>query len=157
TDLFVRPTEQSSDIGAALLHAALPDDGTRRCTYSSSDHRALALYARSGMRPRYPQFSLRAEIATLRSLPASDVAVVEADPDDPELLRWDAELGGRSRPQELSYWRAHCRALPLWLQRNEHTIGYAIIQRRSAGFVWYPHAWTIGPLGVREAEDALPS
>src|SRR5215510_14516476 len=108
------------------------------------------------MRPRYPQLSLRAEAATLRPLPFSPVVVVEAAPEDPELLRWDNELSGRSRPQELSYWLAECQAQPLWLQRDGRAIGYAIVQRRSAGFVWYPEAWALGPLGVRHASDALP-
>jgi GNAT superfamily N-acetyltransferase len=155
TDLFVRPHEQSSGIGATLLRAALPDDASHRCTYAASDHRALALYARAGMRPRYPQCALLGEVATLRPLPPSTIDVVAAGAGDPELQRWDAELGGRTRPQEFAYWLAECQALPLWLQRDGRTIGYALVQRRSAGFVWHPEAWTIGPLGVRDPADAL--
>ncbi len=51
TDLFVRPDQQSSQLGRTLLQHVLPQNGQIRCTMSSTDPRALALYIRSGMRP----------------------------------------------------------------------------------------------------------
>jgi GNAT superfamily N-acetyltransferase len=156
TDLFVHPAEQSHGTGALLLRAALPDEGSPRCTYASSDPRALALYARAGLRPLRPTCSLRASTADLRSLPASDVTLDAADPADPALARWDDESVGFVRPQERAYWYGACRAQPMWLRRGDATLGYVFIQRYSDGTVWYPDAWTLSPLGVRDPADALP-
>lgn len=157
TDLFVRPEVQSSRIGAALLRAALPDDGGVRCTYASSDHRALSLYTRAGMQPRYPQCGLRAAADRIRPLGATAVTLGEAAPTDPELARWDAEICGRHRPQEFAYWLDECDAVSCWLRRGDRTVGYAVLQRRSDGAIWHPEACTVGPLGVRERADAVPA
>jgi GNAT superfamily N-acetyltransferase len=155
TDLFVRPDEQSRGVGSLLLRTALPDDGSWRCTSASSDPRALALYARAGLRPLRPTCALRAVTVELRPLMASDVTLDEADPADPALARWDAEIAGFARPQEHAYWYTTCRALPMWLRRGDATLGYAFVQRYSDGAVWHPDAWTLGPLGVSNPTDAL--
>src|SRR5207245_1952023 len=100
SELFVRPSEQSHHIGTALLQHILPRDERILCTLSSADHRALALYIRAGMRPRWPNFCLRANAPAPDALPEMDVTVVEGRPDDPELVEWDAEIGGRERPED---------------------------------------------------------
>ena len=101
TDLFVRPTQQSNQLGKTLLHAVLPQSTLTRCTESSSDPRALALYIREGMRPQWPLFGLRLQ-KPLREMPLiHDVKIVEADVNDSELIRWDAQISGRLRPLEL--------------------------------------------------------
>ena len=51
-DLFVLPGQQSAGLGSALLRRVLPREGALRCTASSGDPRAQALYIRWGMRPR---------------------------------------------------------------------------------------------------------
>jgi GNAT superfamily N-acetyltransferase len=103
TDLFVRPDVQSGGIGQALLHAVLPIDALVTCTLESSDPRAQALYIRAGMLPQWPNYWLLGESSRLR-LAASDIEVVEATPDDGELLRWDREIAGRDRPQDHHFW-----------------------------------------------------
>jgi GNAT superfamily N-acetyltransferase len=153
TDLFVRPEQQSSQLGRILLSHVLPQDNLIHCTMSSTDSRALALYIRAGMRPQWPHFVLRLEKPVREDSPITEIEIVEAVPDDPELVRWDAEASGRSRPLDSQYWVTSQRAVPLWFRRNGQTIGYGYV-RLGAGSFWYPNGCTIGPIGVKESEDA---
>ena len=101
TDLFVYPNQQSAGMGQTLLQHVLPTIANGiRCTLSSTDPRALALYIRAGMLPQWPHFPLLLENATQARIPATDLKVVEAHADDPELLTWDAQVSGRRRPQD---------------------------------------------------------
>ena len=154
TDLFVRPEQQSSRLGQTLLQYVLPplEDGVR-CTMSSTDPRALALYIRSGMRPQWPHFYLRLAESTPAHRLNMDLEVVEADAHDPELVRWDTQVSGRHRPQDLAYWVDGQRAAPLWFRRDGETVGYGYV-RLGAGTLWNPGACTLGPIGTRTAEDA---
>src|SRR5437762_11803479 len=79
TDLFVQPTQQSGQLGKTLLHAVLPQDDLVHCTMSSSDPRALALYIRAGMRPRWPHFALRLEKPARNMSLTPDIAIIDAD------------------------------------------------------------------------------
>lgn len=146
TDLFVQPAHQSRGIGGALLRAILPPGDLTRCTLASSDPRALSRYIRAGMRPRWQNFWLLAESATLR-LPPGDVRVAAADPADPDLLAWDRRFSGRDRPNDHRFWREQQGGIPLWLVRGDQRLGYAYI-RFADGPIWHPHAATIGPVGT---------
>jgi GNAT superfamily N-acetyltransferase len=152
-ELFVRRAERSTGIGARLLREILPTSGTVRCTLSSRDPRALALYVRAGMRPRWPNVWLRAPAAGLGAAGGGGVRVVEAAPGDPELVRWDAQVSGRPRPEEHAYWAAQA-AVPLWFERRGARIGYAYVQTRDDS-PWPPPAATVGPIGAGTAADAL--
>jgi GNAT superfamily N-acetyltransferase len=153
-DLFVRRAEQSHRLGGALLRAVLPTDARVLCTCASTDIRALALYTRAGMRPRWPHLWLCGHSNALGALDAHGVRTVEADPADPALLDWDAEIGGRQRPDDHAYWVQHTSAVPLWFCREARTIGYGYAQQRSDESLWYPDATTLGPLGARTPGDA---
>ena len=153
TDLFVKPTQQSNQLGKTLLRAVLPQNTHIRCTESSSDPRALALYTREGMRPQWPYFGLRLQKPVREMASNHDVEIVEADVDDSELVRWDAQVSGRERPGDSRFWIQQQRAIPLWFRRQQHIIGYGYV-RVGAGTLWYPGACTIGPLGVSSPEDA---
>ncbi len=153
TDLFVRPEQQSSQLGRTLLSYVLPLDGRIHCTMSSTDYRALALYIRAGMHPAWPHFVLRLERPISADFSTSKIEIVEASPDDSALIRWDAQVSGRERPQDHEYWIAMQQAVPLWFQRQGQTIGYGYI-RLGAGSLWYPEGCTIGSLGVNTPEDA---
>lgn len=152
-ELFVRAEEQSAGIGKRLLAAVLPADGRTACTVSSADPRALALYVRAGLTPRWPLNWLRAHTAWLDPFPCGDVEVVEAKGGDPELVRWDAEIGRRYRPEEHRYWIEE-GAIPVWFERSNARIGYGYLQTRSGSALWSRDAITIGPLGTRNASDA---
>ncbi len=153
TDLFVRPTQQSNQLGKTLLRAVLPHNTLIRCTESSSDPRALALYIREGMRPQWPLFALRLQKPIAKMPSIDDIEVVDADADDPELIRWDAQISGRLRPVDHQYWVQKEHAIPLWFRRQKQIIGYGYI-RLNAGTLLYPDACTLGPIGVSNSEDA---
>jgi Acetyltransferase (GNAT) family len=156
TDLFVRPQQQSSHVGRMLLRHVLLHDGRTLCTVASTDPRALSRYVREGMRPRLPVLYLRGDVPALGPLPTGDVAItiVEAAPDDRAFATWDAEIGGRPRPQEIAFWRRAHNAVPVWFQRGGATIGYGVFHQRSGGSLWTPDAITLGPIGVRDERDA---
>ncbi len=151
TDLFVRPDEQSGQLGKTLLQAVLPEDGHVHFTVSSSDYRALALYIRAGMRPHWPVFALRLEELRGEWPVQADIECVEASHDDPELVHMDEQIGGRLRPVDHQYWIREEQGIPLWFRREGNVVGYGYV-RLNAGTVWYPNACTIGPLGVISPE-----
>ncbi len=153
TDLFVRPDQQSGQLGKTLLRSVLPQDEMVHFTVSSSDSRALALYIRAGMRPHWPVFALRLEKPTHAWPFTPDIEIIEAEPDDPALIRWDAQIGGRLRPADHLYWVREERAIPLWFRRQGQIVGYGYI-RLGAGTLWYPQACTLGPIGAITPEDA---
>jgi hypothetical protein len=153
TDLFVLPTQQSSQLGKTLLHCVLPQDDLVHCTLASSDPRAFALYIRAGMRPQWPDFALRLGKATHTWPSPPDVEIIEADVADPALVEWDAQVSGRLRPADLLYWVREQRAVPLWFRRQGQTVGYAYI-RLGGGMLWDARACVLGPLGVNAPQDA---
>jgi GNAT superfamily N-acetyltransferase len=154
TDLFVRPDQQSSQLGKNLLQYVLPQDERIHCTMSSTDPRALALYIRAGMRPQWPNFCLRLDGPVKFDLPQpTDIEIVAGDHNDPEFVRWDAEISGRVRPIDHAFWIREHRAVPLWFKRQGEIVGYGYV-RLGAGTLWYPEACTLGPLGTRTAENA---
>jgi len=153
TDLFVWPTHQSGQLGKTLLHTVLPQDELVHCTVSSSDPRALALYIRVGMRPQWPHFALRLEKPTRTWDVVPDVEVIEADPADPALIAWDAQVSGRLRPEDHLFWVREERAIPLWFRRQGQIVGYGYI-RLGAGTLWDPQACMLGPIGANTPEDA---
>lgn len=153
TDLFVRPTAQSDGLGQTLLRYVLPADGRVHCTCSSTDPRALALYVRSGMQPRWPHINLRLN-GPIGALPDIDVDTIEARADDPALVRWDTEIGGRPRPEEHDYWAREQRGVALWFRRRGEVVGYGYA-RLGGGTLYYPQACTVGPIGARTPENAV--
>ena len=157
SDLFVRPDAQSGAIGGTLLRAILPEDGVC-CTCSTSDPRALALYIRAGMRPAWPQYLLHQEARGRRApadgAPTAGLLIEEGDPVAPCLTEWEAAIGGRSRAEDFAFWKAAQGGIALWFRRDGETIGYALVRLRG-GTVTHPAAITIGPLGVRDPQEAL--
>ncbi len=153
TDLFVRPTAQSDGLGQTLLRYVLPADGRVHCTCSSTDPRALALYVRSGMQPRWPHINLRLN-GPIGDLPDTDIDMVEARADDPMLVRWDTEIGGRPRPEEYDYWTREQRGVALWFRRRGEVVGYGYA-RLGGGTLYYPQACTVGPIGACTPENAV--
>jgi GNAT superfamily N-acetyltransferase len=154
-DLFVATEHRSTGVGRQLLEHILPPVGRTCCTVSSDDPRALPLYVRAGMRPWYPQLQLRAELAAVRLAPDPSVTLIELDGVDAEYLRWDAEIGGRPRPEDHRYWRRARGGRPCWFRRGDRVVGYGLAQTRSDDLVSSPDAITLGPIGVRDPADAV--
>jgi GNAT superfamily N-acetyltransferase len=154
-DFFVRAGAQSAGIGQRLLRQILPQDGRLCCTLSSADPRALALYIRLGLHPRWPHFCLRAATDQIGPLPdPAEISLEEGQPGDPALLQWDAAIAGRYRPADHAYWLEQTKARPLWFKRQGQVIGYGYAQGYSPESLWYPQAITLGPIGVRTGADA---
>jgi hypothetical protein len=81
------------------------------------------------------------------------IEIIEADPGDPALVRWDAQISGRLRPVDHLYWVREQRAVPLWFRQQGQIVGYAYI-RLGAGTLRYPQACTLGPIGVSAPQNA---
>ena len=144
-EFFVHPEAQSAGIGQALLSEIMPS-GLPCATMTTADPRAQALYARSGMTPRWPSFNLRAETAAMR-LPAPAAGVWEVAGGSRELHAWDTSICGRWRPEDLRFLRDDWNGALLWIGVDGRKVGYAGVARRGAGRV------TVGPIGVRDSDD----
>ena len=155
TDLFVRPDIQSSGLGRTLLsHVLLPEQPVH-CTMSSTDPRAQSLYTRVGMQPVFPHYNLQWQRRPGEQPPTfeTDVEVVEGHAGDPALLRWDAQISGRNRPEDHAYWAGEPQCIPLWFQRRGAPVGYAYARQEDATPL-ATQRWVIGPLGVSAPEYA---
>jgi GNAT superfamily N-acetyltransferase len=155
TDLFVAPETQSRGVGGALLDAILPHDGRTLATIGSSDPRALALYIRAGMTPEWPDFQIRVERERWRP-PDRDpngVEMVEAAQMAADLLAFDAEISGRSRPEEHRYWLDECAGTPFWFERDGRRVGYGYVRLAPETPLQPAEMAVVGPLGVRDQED----
>lgn len=154
TDLFVRPRRHSAGLGGRLLRRAFAAHAERiRCTVSSNDLRAQSLYIRAGMRPQWPEYLLRADAPPGAAPFGGDLAIVEGQAGDPALVQWDADIGGRERPQDHAYWVEQEGGVPLWFRREGRTLGYGYARLR-AGTLWSPGAARIGPVGAHTPENA---
>jgi hypothetical protein len=106
------------------------------------------------MQPQWPHLALQSS-KPLPSLPDQEIEIIEAESNDPELINWDTQIGGRVRPEDHQFWIQEQRAIPLWFRRHGQFIGYGYI-RRDAGTLWFPQACLLGPIGVRNPQDSTP-
>jgi hypothetical protein len=150
TDLFVHPQIQSGGLGKILLQQVLAQGPSLiRCTMSSTDPRAQALYTREGMQPLFPHFNLqwRGPVHTEPEPLATDLEVVESEAGDSAFVQWDAQVGGRARPVDHAFWLEQQHAVPLWFRRQGVTLGYGYV-RQVAATLLTPRTWVVGPVGV---------
>jgi GNAT superfamily N-acetyltransferase len=96
-DLFVDPARHGGGAGGRLLEVALDGPG-ERSTFASRDPRAMSLYVRHGMIPRWPLLYLsgpppvRSHVLLAERVPVEDAGVAELD------------LTGRDRAADYAYW-----------------------------------------------------
>jgi ribosomal protein S18 acetylase RimI-like enzyme len=146
SNLFVHPDVQGGGIGAALLQKCLAAGlrrGARiRAVSSSPDSAAQALYARTGMIPRFPLFALQGSAAALRKLPASRANLVEVGASRTWIRRLgdlDEYVWGRRRNADHQF--AHREMKVKCLAIGGSSAGLA-------GYVYYA-AQQVGPLCAR--------
>lgn len=153
TDLFVRPKTQSGGLGKTLLQHVLPSEQPIHCTMSSTDPRAQALYIRFGMQPAFPHFNLQWQKRAHEEPSPADLEVVEGQTGDPALVEWDAQISGRTRPVDHTFWIRQQQSVPLWFRKRGVTVGYGYV-RLMAATPLSPQTWVVGPVGVSAAEHA---
>jgi hypothetical protein len=98
-DLFVRPERLGQGIGRPLL-GRLFEGVTNRTTYASDDPRALPLYARAGMSPRW--VSLYLDGATSAIEAGGGLEVEDGDP--ARLAELERAWTGAFRPVDHAFW-----------------------------------------------------
>jgi len=152
-ELAVAADVQDRGIGRRLLAAVMPADVPERFTLSSRDRRAVGLYARAGMTPRWPVYELRGERFDVRDLDGG-VQVAVAAVDDPAFVAWDARVGLRHRPHDLAFVADEVAAQPLWFRRGGATVGYGFVVQRMADEPKQSGTYGVGPLGVADPGDA---
>ena len=81
------------------------------------------------------------------------IDVVDADPGDPEIIAWDAQISGRLRPEDHAYWQATVRGTPVWCRRHGVVVGYGYVQPVPASGR-RPESLIVGPVGVRSPDHA---
>ena len=100
-DLFVDPARQGRGVGRRLLDRAFAET-TDRVTFSSQDPRALPLYARYGLAPRWPLLYLAGQPARLSQ--ANRARARRAAPQD--AAKAERLLAGNDRAADYGYWTA---------------------------------------------------
>lgn len=97
TDLFVDPERQGGGVGRALLDAALSGAGDV-FTFASRDPRAMSLYVRYGMVPRWPLLYLSGPPSPGRSSLAADLVAPAA------AAEAEQDLTGHDRGPDYAFW-----------------------------------------------------
>lgn len=119
SDLFVVPDRHGEGIGGALLDQAWTD-ATDRMTFSSAHPRALPLYLKFGLVPRWPVRYLMGDTSALPRSSLRAVDVTKAEAGDVE-----RQLGGGDRSADYAYWAARpdARLLVVWAGRRTIAVG----------------------------------
>ncbi|HEY3523304.1 MAG TPA: GNAT family N-acetyltransferase [Candidatus Limnocylindrales bacterium] len=107
-DLFVRADRLGRGIGRPLLAAVL-GDATRRTTIASEDPRAIPLYVRAGMGPRWTLLNLEGDAS---GLPDVDPALSVEAGDAETLAALEREWTGFDRLEDHRHWASRPEADP---------------------------------------------
>jgi Acetyltransferase (GNAT) domain len=99
-DLFVDPGQHGRGIGGRLLRTAL-GDRLPRMTYSSDDPRAMPLYIKAGMLPRWPNLYLDSEG---RQVTAGQSAITARPVSAREAAATEVSFGGSDRLRDYEHW-----------------------------------------------------
>lgn len=157
--LFVLPERQSAGIGRHLMDAAFAEHNGPRGCVSSDDKRAIALYVRYGMIPRWPLLALSGPAERVAESAEPEYQVVETTPDE-RLFNMDARISARYRPEEHRFWLDVHAGTPLWIVRDGIEIGYAYLLEFTKGADrrwWDPGSLGVEPLGVIHPDHAWPA
>jgi hypothetical protein len=141
--LFVVPGAQAAGIGTALYDRVMPDRGYRATCIWSVQPISAALYARNGLVPRVPMYTLTGRPRTPLPRLRDGLSLVPVKLE--ELDELDREVVGFTRRVDHEAWQRWGR-LPFALRDGRHLIGYGYAQP----------AGRLGPAVVRKSEDLLP-
>lgn len=147
-NLFVDPEMQGFGLGGALLERLFTDEMWPRFTCASTDPRALPLYVRAGMVPRWPYLWLRIDPRTIRMAADRELRAT-VDPDERAYLEWNAPY----LTNDLDDWEAQRALQYLRVERSGRRIGSAAVSMRAPS-IWTDSAIQIGPVIAHTAEDA---
>ncbi len=101
SDLFVDPVAQGRGVGRALLEVAFAAPGPR-ATFASADPRALPLYIRFGLLPRWPNLYLGGRTDALPETPPE--LRVELAEDPSQVAALFRSIRGQDREADARYW-----------------------------------------------------
>ena len=141
--LFVRPDVQAAGVGAALYELCMPNSGYRATCIWSVQPIAAALYARNGLVPRVPMYTLtgRPHSALPRLRYGLQLTTIGSD----EIDELDREIVGFTRQGDHEAWQRWDRR-PFALREGTGLVGYGYAQP----------AGRLGPAVVRHSGDLLP-
>jgi len=141
--LFVRPDAQAAGLGAALYERCMPATGYRGTCIWSVQPISAALYARNGLVPRVPMYTLISRPS--HALPPPRDGLLLTPIDQAEIDELDREIVGFARSVDHEAWQRWERR-PFALRNGSQLVGYGYAQP----------AGRLGPAVVRNSEDLLP-
>lgn len=147
-DLFVVPDLLGQGIGRPLLDA-LYDGAASRATFSSDDPRALPLYVRAGMAPRWINLYLEGLPVRLPDV-ALSLAVRAATPS--ETCELEASWTGCHRPADHAFWASQAAADTFVVEEADGTpvaVGFGRAKQATT-------ARALDRLVIRPDADAVP-
>jgi hypothetical protein len=146
-DLFVEPERLGQGIGRPLL-TALYEGSTHRTTFASDDPRALPLYARAGMSPRWVSLYLDGPSTAIEAQPGLEVAA--ADP--ARIADLERAWTGAFRPLDHAFWATQADADPFVVSDGDGPVAAGYGRARQASdsraldrLVLRPDADPVGP------------
>lgn len=141
--LFVRPEAQAAGLGSRLYDRCMPVDGFRATCIWSVQPISAAVYARAGLVPRVPMYTLTGRPRA--PLPHLEAGLKLTAIKPHELDELDAEILGFTRRVDHQAWQRWDRR-PFALREGNALIGYGYAQP----------AGRLGPAVVRQKEHLLP-
>ncbi len=124
-DLFIDPALQGTGVGRQLLAEVLAG-AVERFTFSSSDARAMPIYARAGMLPQWPLLYLHGDRRALPRAPTASVEPISAD----EAASFELALLGVDRSAEYRYWATRAGSATMRVCRGTEVIGVGALLTR---------------------------
>jgi GNAT superfamily N-acetyltransferase len=147
-DLFIRLDRLGQGTGRALLDE-LFGDAPRRTTFASADPRALPVYVRAGMLPRWVTLYVEGTVDRLpQSPPSWTVEAAEA----PRLATLERDWTGIDRSVDHAYWAAQPEADSFVVLEAGEPVAIAHARRRQVG-----SARAIDHALVRPGADPVPA
>lgn len=151
-DLFVAPPRQGQGIGSRLFQTMFAG-ADRRTTFGSTDPRAVPMYVRGGMLPRWPNFAINGEGRALPERPAGlDVAAIDVA----ELIRLELAWTGIDRAPEVPFWETFTDVRCFAVRAGPSVVAAGLHRLRVSGVGrWIDHAIVAqgedGPAALLEA------